>query len=375
MSIERLQSISDVTAAQWDGLLQDDQPFLKHAFLACLEDSASVHPRTGWAPQHCLWRNAQGVLQAAMPCYVKSHSLGEYVFDMAWADASERAGIAYYPKLLGAIPFTPVQGARLLGAPEAAGALLDELLEQLPRQGCSGLHLNFTDTSVNQLLAPRAGWLLRLGCQYLWHNAGYRDFQDFLDGLSSRKRKQMRKEREQVLAQGLSFEWLAGHQLTEADWDFVYRCYANTYQVRGRHPYLSRAFFSLLAERMPQAIRVVLARTNGQLCAMAFSLQGNGRLYGRYWGCIGDYDRLHFETCLYQGIEQAISHGWSHFDGGAQGEHKLLRGFAPVLTHSWHWLEHAGLRRAVDEFLQQERPAVEAYARQAHGHLPYRKMV
>ena len=373
MPIQTLYRLAELPPAEWDALLSDDQPFLRHAFLCALEDSGSVGGRSGWQPAHLLLRDPQGALQAALPLYRKFHSYGEYVFDWAWADACQRAGIAYYPKLLCAVPFTPVTGSRLLGDVQAAGELLDVLTAGLERQELSGLHVNFSEPRADQLLAGRDGWLERIGCQFHWHNRGYRDFQDFLDALTSRKRKQLRKEREQVAGQGISFEWRDGHELSEAEWDFVYACYANTYQVRGHAPYLTRQFFSLLADRMPQAIRVVLALQGSRPVAMAFSLRSASGLYGRYWGCLAEFDRLHFETCFYQGIDQAIAGGLERFDAGAQGEHKLIRGFEPVITRSWHYLQHPGLRAAVADFLQQERAGVLAYAEAARQALPYRQ--
>lgn len=373
MLLTRFDSIHEIAASQWDGLLTAAQPFLRHGFLSALEDSGSVGGRTGWQPAHAALLGEPGQLLAAMPGYMKSHSYGEYVFDHGWADACHRAGIDYYPKLLGAIPFSPVTGQRLLGAPLAAGQLLDELTHNLVTQGLSSLHLNFTTPAEDALLQGREGWLQRLGCQFHWRNRGYRDFQDFLDALSSRKRKQMRKEREQVAGQGIEFEWREGHQLSELEWDFVYLCYANTYRVRGQSPYLTRAFFSLLAERMPEMIRVVFAHQAGRPVAMAFSLIGGDSLYGRYWGCLAEFDRLHFETCFYQGMDYAIANGLQRFDAGAQGEHKLIRGFEPVITHSWHYLCHPGLRAAVADFLVEEQHGIRAYAEQACELLPYRQ--
>ena len=374
MPVYSLHALNELDAEVWDGLLSEPQPFLRHAFLSALEDSGSVGGRSGWQAAHQVLLGVDGQTLAALPAYVKYHSSGEYVFDHSWADACRRAGIAYYPKLLGAIPFSPVTGQRLLGNVEAAGQMLDAVTASLEDQGLSGLHVNFTDAAGNQLLEGRAGWLQRLGCQFHWHNRGYRDFQDFLDTLSSRKRKQMRKEREQVAGQGIHFEWREGHQLNEAEWDFVYHCYANTYHIRGQAPYLTRTFFSLLAERMPEAIRVVLACRGSQPVAMAFSLLGGDSVYGRYWGCLAEFDRLHFETCFYQGMEQAIAQGLQRFDAGAQGEHKLIRGFEPVITHSWHYLVHEGLRDAVAGFLREERVGVLAYAEQAREMLPYRQV-
>ncbi|HCK5608818.1 GNAT family N-acetyltransferase [Pseudomonas aeruginosa] len=373
MPIQTLATLADIDAAEWDALLPPAQPFLRHAFLSALEDSHSVTPATGWRPAHRVLRDLQGRLCAALPAYVKAHSYGEYVFDWSWADACQRAGIRYYPKLLVGVPFTPVAGARLLGEDEGLQGLLASLGEEAEVSGLSSIHVNFTDTRADTLLAARDGWLERLGCQYHWHNRGYRDFQDFLEALSSRKRKQLRKEREQVGGQGIEFEWREGGQLSELEWDFVYLCYANTYLVRDRDPYLSREFFGLLAERMPEAIRVVFAHQRGKPVAMAFSLVAGDTLYGRYWGCLAEFDRLHFETCFYQGLEFAIGAGLARFDAGAQGEHKLIRGFEPVLTRSWHYLAHPGLRDAVAQFLEQERAGVRAYAEEAHGLLPYRQ--
>ena len=373
MPVQTLSSLAEIAPTRWDSLLgENPQPFVRHAFLAALEDSGSVGGRSGWRPRHQLFSDAKGVI-AALPVYRKTHSSGEYVFDWAWADACHRAGIEYYPKLLCAVPFSPVTGARLLGDLQAAGRLLDHLTAGLVEQGQSSLHVNFTEADADAVFHERDGWLERLGCQFHWHNRGYRDFQDFLDGLTSRKRKQLRKEREQVAGQGIGFDRREGHQLTEAEWDFVYACYANTYHVRGQAPYLTRGFFSLLAERMPEAIRVVLARQGGRPVAMAFSLVDANGLYGRYWGCLAEFDRLHFETCFYQGIDQAIAAGLSRFDAGAQGEHKLIRGFEPVITRSWHYLAHPGLRAAVSDFLEQERLGVLRYAEAARDALPYRQ--
>ena len=373
MPLQRLDSLSAISAQQWDALVPEAQPFLRHAFLSALEDSGSLGPHSGWQPEHLL-HYEQGQLLAALPSYRKWHSYGEYVFDHEWANACERAGVEYYPKLLTAVPFSPVVGPRLLAARAEDGLeLLAALPAYLEAQGLSSAHINFTDGMADSALAAQPGWLQRIGCQFHWQNREYRDFQDFLDALSSRKRKQMRKEREQVAGQGIEFEWLEGQQVSEVQWDFVYACYANTYAVRQRAPYLTRAFFSLLAERMPESIRVVLARRGSTPVAMAFSLIAGDSLYGRYWGCLAEYDRLHFETCFYQGMDYAIAHGIQRFDAGAQGEHKLIRGFEPVITRSWHYLRHQGLKVAVNDFLERERIGVLAYAEEARSALPYRQ--
>ena len=242
MPIQTVSRLDDISPSLWDGLLGNDpQPFVCHAFLSSLEESGSVGGRSGWRPQHQLLTDLQGNATAALPLYRKTNSNGEYVFDWAWADACDRAGIEYYPKLLCAVPFSPVTGARLLGDRQAAGQLLDQLTASMGEQGLSSLHVNFTEPDADAIVHGRDGWLERIGCQFHWHNRGYRDFQDFLDGLTSRKRKQLRKEREQVAGQGIDFDRREGHQLSEAEWDFVYACYANTYYVRGQAPYLTRA--------------------------------------------------------------------------------------------------------------------------------------
>ena len=373
MPVFTLSSLQEIEPVAWDALLVGAQPFMRHAFLSALEDSGSVGRSSGWLPAHRVLRDTSGELLAAMPAYVKQHSYGEYVFDHGWAQACQRAGIAYYPKLLTAIPFTPVSGQRFLGAPAAVSQLLDELVAELPALGLSSLHVNFTRPEEDALLTGRDGWLQRHDCQFHWHNRDYRDFQDFLDSLTSRKRKQLRKERDQLSGQGISFNWYQGHELSEAQWDFVYHCYANTYQVRGQAPYLTRLFFSLLAQRMPQSIRVVIASQAGHPVAMAFSLQDAETLYGRFWGCLAEFDCLHFETCFYQGMAYAIAQKLQRFDAGAQGEHKLIRGFEPVVTSSWHYLYHQGLRNAVAGFLAEERPAVMAYAGRGRVRLAERR--
>jgi predicted N-acyltransferase len=372
MSLTLLTQLADIPASQWDALTPNAQPFMRHAFLSALEESGSVSRATGWQPQHLLWCEGDKVL-AAMPGYTKTHSMGEYVFDHAWAEASQRARIPYYPKWLSAVPFSPVSGARLLGNEHAGARLLQALPQFLEQQALYSAHINFSDARVHQHLAGDERWLPRLGCQYHWHNRGFRDFQDFLDLLTSRKRKQLRKERELVASQGVEFAWYEGAQLSEAQWDFIYDCYANTYLVRGRQPYLTRLFFSLLAQSMPAAIRVIIASQHGDPVAMAFSLVDGDTLYGRYWGCLEEFNRLHFETCFWQGMEYAIAHGLQRFDAGAQGEHKLIRGFEPVLTESWHRLRHPGLHDAVADFLQQERDGVRAWAVEARSALPWRQ--
>ncbi|SFN41175.1 hypothetical protein SAMN05216516_10726 [Izhakiella capsodis] len=372
MSLVCLNTITDIAAASWDALLVDHQPFIRHAFLSALEESGCIKPETGWHPQHLLWEE-HGKVLAAMPGYRKNHSHGEYVFDHAWADACQRAGLPYYPKWLCAVPFSPVSGARVMGGQQAVRQLLELLPAWFEEARLHSGHINFTNSFADSLLEQQQDWLSRIGCQYHWHNRQYRDFNDFLDTLMSRKRKNMRKERQTVREEGFDFCWYQGDELTQSQWDFIYVCYANTYAVRGQRPYLNRLFFSLLAERMPAAIRVVIAQRDQKPVAMALSLVDDHTFYGRYWGCLAEFAHLHFETCFYQGMEYVMANGLSRFDAGAQGEHKLVRGFEPTLTRSWHLLRHSALHEAVADYLQQEKLAVAAWALEARQALPFHR--
>lgn len=368
---ETLDHISRIEAAEWDELVPAGYPFLRHGFLSALEDSGSVTPATGWQPAHRVLRDG-GRVQAILPLYLKQHSWGEYVFDWQWAEAWERAGRRYYPKYLAAVPFSPVQGPRLLTRDAAAALkILETLDDALAARQVSGLHLLFNEGREDAWLQDR-GWLQRLGCQFHWVNRNYRNFDEFLAACSSRKRKNFRKERQAVVHQGIEFNWLAGEEITPAHWQRFYSFYAATYLKRGRRPYLTPDFFILLGERLPQAPRLLFARHQGQEVAGALFLTGGDTLYGRYWGCLEEYDNLHFEACFYQGMERCIEEGLQRFDAGAQGEHKLLRGFEPVLTQSWHKLQ-PGLHEAVADFLVQERAGIRAYAQHALSYLPYRK--
>lgn len=371
LNLDRLDGISAIAAPQWDALQADSYPFLRHAFLQALEDSGAVCAQTGWQPAHrVVWEGER--VQAIMPLYLKQHSYGEYVFDFQWADAWQRAGQRYYPKYLSAIPFSPVQGPRLLTHSSAAAELLlADLEEELLAQRVSCLHLLFNAGTEDDWLRER-GWLQRLGCQFHWFNRDYQCFDDFLAACSSRKRKNFRKERQAIAEQGISFHWLSGTEITPDDWQRFYPFYAATYLKRGRSPYLGSTFFTRLGELMPESLRLVFARHQGREVAGALFLADEHTLYGRYWGCLEEYDRLHFETCFYQGMERCIVEGLQRFDAGAQGEHKLLRGFEPVLTQSWHRLQ-PGLHGAVADFLLQEREGIRAYQRDALSYLPFRR--
>lgn len=372
MSLRCHRSYLEIPADAWDALVPPEQPFLRHGFFASLEESGCVGARTGWLPAPVTLHAADGRVLAAIPGWLKQHSRGEYVFDQGWAEAAMRAGLAYYPKWLSAVPFSPVVGPRLLGEPAAAAALLTGLAALPELTGVSGWHINFTDAGQDAILQESAGWLHRRDCQYHWLNREYATFADFTAQLKSDRRKKIRQERDKLAALALDFDWVSGDAADEALLDSVFACYANTYHVRDQQPYLTRAFFTRLCERLPGVVQILCVRREGRLIAMALFLAGSETLYGRYWGCIEDVPLLHFEACLYRGIEFAIAQGFRRFDAGAQGEHKLLRGFEPVLTSSWHRLAHPGLHRAVGEFLLRERRAVSEYQQMAAAACPYR---
>ncbi len=356
-----------IEAAAWDQLAGGD-PFLSHAFLSALEDSDSVGAGTGWSPAPLTIEDRTGALLAAAPAYLKSHSQGEYVFDHAWADAFERAGGQYYPKLQVAVPFTPVPGRRLLGAfPQQLLAAAEAVTEQ---NGLSSAHITFIDEAgVKE--CERRGWLIRHGVQYHWHNRGYQSFDDFLAALTSRKRKAIRKERE-AAREGLEFATLRGSEIGPAEWDAMWAFYQDTGSRKWGHPYLMRAFFDRIGTTMGDRLLLFLAYRDGVPIAGALNLIGPETLYGRYWGTIDEVQFLHFELCYYQAIEWAIANRLSSVQAGAQGEHKLARGYEPVISRSAHFIVDPGFRRAVEVFLQEERRAIAAEAQWERSALPYR---
>lgn len=374
MSVRCLDSYQAIPADDWDRLVPPDQPFLRHAFLAALEAGGSVGVACGWQPAPVILEGDDGRLLAAMPGWLKTHSRGEYVFDQGWAEAAWRAGLDYYPKWLCAVPFSPVTGPRVLARDaDAARRLLAELPTLPTLADVSGLHVNFTTPEDDALFAASEGWLHRQDCQYRWHNAGYAQFSDFTARLTSDRRKKIRQERQKLAGLDLDFRWVPGGELDDDLLGAVYACYANTYLVRGQRPYLTADSFRRLCHGLPDTVQVLCVRRAGCFVAMALFLQGSETLYGRYWGALEDIPLLHFETCLYQGIERAIALGLPRFDAGAQGEHKLVRGFEPVLTSSWHRLRHPGLHAAVGEFLKRERAAVADYRERAAEACPYRQ--
>ena len=369
--VRQLSRIADIPAADWDALYGSSYPFTQHAFLDALEQHRCVGGATGWEPCHLVLEDA-GEVVAAMPLYRKLHSYGEFVFDFAWAEASHRIGVPYYPKLLCAIPFTPATGPRL-GArtPEARRALLAHAAAQLAPGGPGSIHALFLD-EADAAAAAGEGWLERNDVQFHWHGRDDANFEAFLARLSHDKRKKIRRERRRVAEAGIGFEWRKGEELDEAQWAEVYALYGNTYEERGQAPYLTPGFFLDYGRRPGSPLRLILARDGARLIAVAITLQGGDTLYGRHWGCAERYDGLHFETCYYQGIELCLAEHLAHFDAGAQGAHKLARGFEPVVTRSAHRLEDARLAQAVDAFLERERAAVARHQSLLAEHSPYR---
>jgi predicted N-acyltransferase len=359
--------IAAIDPGEWDRIA-GPHPFVGHAFLAALERSNSVGPGTGWTPVPIVIEGDGGALAAAAPAYLKAHSQGEYVFDHGWADALERAGGSYYPKLQVAVPFTPVPGPRLLGhRPQQLLAALEAVTVQ---NGLSSAHITFVD-SAGRAEAERRGWLVRHGVQYHWVNRGYRGFDDFLASLTSRKRKAIRKERA-AAREGLEFRALRGAEIGSADWDAMWRFYQHTGSRKWGQPYLTRAFFDRIAATMGDKLLLFLACRDGAPIAGALNVVGPDALYGRYWGTTDEVRFLHFELSYYQAIEWAIGQGLGSVQAGAQGEHKLGRGYQPVITASVHFIADPGFRRAVAEFLEQERAAVAQEVEWLREALPYR---
>jgi len=374
--------IADIDAAEWDACANPDaatlNPFITHAFLKALEDSGCVgEPKTGWLPQHICVADEAGNIAACAPCYVKLNSSGEYVFDHSWAAAYEQAGGEYYPKLQIAVPFTPVPGRRLLARP-GPDAMKHELtlaaaaVELSRRIGASSVHATFLPRAEWEALGAQ-GFLQRTDQQFHWTNNGYRTFDDFLSSLASRKRKAVRKERSEALAGGLAVERISGADITEAHWDAFFAFYMDTGSRKWGRPYLNRRFFSLLGETMADRCLLIMARRGERYIAGALNLIGGDCLYGRYWGAVEDHPCLHFELCYYQAIEYAIAHGLARVEAGAQGEHKLARGYMPVPTYSAHFIADPGFRRAVARYLEGERRAVAENVAALAEYAPYRK--
>ena len=378
MRIRVLDNIADVAAGDWNALAGDANPFQHHEFLNALEVSGCVSAETGWQPCHLVLLDAADTPVGAMPLYLKSHSRGEFVFDWAWASAYQRAGHDYYPKLINAIPFTPVAGPRFLCADSHAAPddgpslLLAGAVELAHRLDASSLHCLFP-TAEDAAWMESKGMMLRTDCQFHWKNDGYDDFSDYLKSFSSAKRKKVNRERRRVREAGICFETLNGDTLTPELWESLYPLYAASYLKRGQFPYLNHKFFERVTREMPQSLVLFVARLDGEAVALAICFRSDAALYGRYWGSTGYYHSLHFETCYYQGIEYCIREGLTLFDPGVQGEHKLARGFLPVTSYSTHWVRHEGFADALTGYLAREREQVAHYIEIAGEHTPFRQ--
>ncbi len=367
------RSLADVDAAAWNALPGAEALFLRHEFLHALEASGCATAASGWDARHVLLYDDAGQLTGALPLYLKSHSWGEFVFDFAWAEAYERAGLAYYPRLVSAVPFTPATGPRLLAANDADRArLLDEARRQGEALGASSLHLLFPREPDRGFLES-SGLMARLDCQFHWRNEDYASFEDFVAGFTAEKRKKLRRERRRVAEQGIECRTLTGGALDETTLDVIHRLHAITFLRHGHAPYLNRDFFARIAAAMPAALVVELALLDGAPVACSISLRGRDTLYGRYWGASGDFHSLHFELCYYRGIEYCIREGISRFEPGTQGEHKLLRGFLPTPVWSLHEIRDARFSAAIADWLARERTARRAWLRAAARHLPFRR--
>jgi uncharacterized protein len=377
--------IAEIDAAAWDACAVPDaatlNPFVTHAFLKALEDAGTVSQRTGWTPQHLVLNAGDGSVAAVAPAYLKTHSQGEYIFDHGWAEAYQRAGGEYYPKLQIAVPFTPVPGPRFMARPGPDAAknalyLAAAAAELAKRNGISSVHATFvTETEWHALAGPKTGYLQRTDQQFHWVNAKYQTFDDFLGALSSRKRKTIRKEREQALASGLEIMHFQGGEITDAHWDAFYAFYTDTGSRKWGRPYLNRKFFTFLGAAMAERCLLVMVRREGRFIAGALNLIGGDCLYGRYWGCIEQHPCLHFEVCYYQAIDYAIRHKLARVEAGAQGEHKLTRGYLPAATYSLHWIADPGFRKAVDRYLKEERAHVAERREMLAEFGPFRKVV
>ena len=374
VELQVLDSLATIDAKDWDALT-DHNPTLRHAFLQSMIDAGCTTAKTGWLPQFLtLWRDIEGQqsLSGAMPLYVKSHSYGEYVFDWSWAEAYQRNGLEYYPKLLSAIPFTPCSGGRLLAQTAAdRKILLDGLLSLAEQSDVSSLHVLFPDAQDQQMLIDK-GMMPRTSIQFHWQNASYKSFDDFLATMSHDKRKKVKQERRKVVDAGITFNRLVGRDISDADWDFFVECYDHTYRAHFSTPYLNRKFFGLIGERMPENVLLIVAEREGKRVASALNLFSERTLYGRYWGGLEFHSGLHFETCYYQALEFCIARGIQVFEGGAQGEHKLARGFMPVKCHSAHWLKQPQFARAVEDFLRRESSGMEQYVNELGESSPFK---
>jgi predicted N-acyltransferase len=369
-------SIAGISSNSWDECADSGNPFVSYEFLSALEDSLSVGGRSGWQPAHLAFPGSDDAISACTPAYIKAHSYGEYVFDQGWAEAFMRAGGQYYPKLQISVPFSPVPGPRLLCRPDSpidVSTLAGAAEDTCARMGLSSAHVTFCTCDEFEQFG-RNGWLQREGTQYHWHNQGYSDFEAFLSTFNSRKRKAVHKERREAHASGLEFRTLRGGDIEPSHWQAFYAFYQATIDRKWGSAYLRPAFFPLLSERLGDKVVLMMAFDQGKPVAGALNLVGGDTLYGRNWGCIGEWPYLHFELCYYRAIEFAIEQGLKRVEAGAQGEHKIQRGYLPVATYSAHWIAHEGLRNAVAQFLQQERGFKAAERAELMALSPYKQV-
>ncbi len=382
MKIMQINNLSEISCDKWNQLLDSGYPFLRYEFLAALENSGAVSEHTGWMPRHCLVYDdtfQEQTLVAVMPLYEKTHSYGEYVFDHNWAKAYEHHEIDYYPKWLTAIPFTPCEGNRLLvkqgeDRVKIYGAVIDYLQTKAGEENISSWHCLFPTIEEVEIFKQKK-LNIREGVQFRWSNQGYTDFEDFLSTFSAKKRKNVKRERRWVNEQEITLRQIPGSQITESQWLAFFQFYQMTYLKRKMSPYLNISFFHELSETMPEQLLMVMAEKRGKYVGAALSLIGGDTLFGRYWGCYDEYHSLHFEACYYQGLEYCIDNKLQRFDSGAQGEHKISRGFEPVTTSSAHWVKDQNFSIAVDRYVRQEAEAMDEYKQQVVKLLPFKNII
>lgn len=377
LNIKTVESLHSISANNWNVLIDDSFPFARYEFLIALENNGAVGKEFGWLP-HFFLAYDEDTLVGALPLYIKFNSYGEFVFDWAWADAYQQNQIRYYPKLVTAIPYTPATGPRLLikdevHYDEVADALIQAVLSFAKQSQVSSFHCLFTNQKDTNYFANNPQFMMRLGCQFHWTNKGYSSFSHYLEQLTSKKRKQIKRERRLVKEQGIEFEILNGYDATEHHWDVYHRFYENTFERKSGMPTLSNSFFKEIAQTMPENIVLVLAKHQGEYVASAFNLKGANALYGRHWGCNEEFDNLHFEACYYQGLEYCIKNGLTYFEPGAQGEHKIARGFMPTKTWSAHWIAHPQFSESISNFLSHETVGMEHYIDELNEHSPFKK--
>ena len=377
MNITVSDSLSHIAANDWNRLIGNDNPFARHEFLFAMERHGAIGEEFGWIPQYLLaYQN--NTLVGAVPMYLKDNSYGEFVFDWAWAEAYARSGFDYYPKLVVSIPYTPATGNRLFIHPEhdcgaIANALINHALLHAEKLGVSSLHWLFMDERDTQYFKAHPEFLMRLGCQFHWHNQNYESFNHYLDSFRSSKRKKIRRERKHVQEQNINLNVLSGNEITEQQWDIYHQFYTSTFERKSGIPTFSKSFFQEIGQSMPENIVLVMADYNKQYVASAFNMRGAHSLYGRHWGCLAEFHSLHFEACYYQGLDYAIKHGLQQFEPGAQGEHKISRGFLPTATWSAHWIAEPKFKQAIDQFLQHETNGMQHYIKELTKHSPFRK--